>query len=92
MSVEEVSGALEEYASVAKQAVDVARQAVDAARLWRRKYLTLKRRSRRVLERLQTAVAQLEEAARFGDNNRVHMRNALSILYDVIRDLEVSQE
>jgi hypothetical protein len=85
MTAAEVSGALEEYASVAKQAVDVARQAVDAARLWRRRYLTLKRRSRLVLDKVRDAVAQLEAA----DGNDPHVQAALELLYDLEHSLEV---
>jgi len=82
-------GALEEYADVARQAVDVAREALAVAARWRRKYRALKRRA---LSRLRDAVAELEEAERFGDDNRVHVRNALEILYDVVKDLEVVGE
>jgi hypothetical protein len=89
VTAEEVSGVIEEYRSVAKQAVDTARRALEVAARWRRRYRTLKRRT---LAKLRDCVAELQEAERFGDDNRVHVRNALEILYDVVKDLEVSEE
>jgi selenocysteine lyase/cysteine desulfurase len=82
---------VEEAAALAKEAVDAAQRALEVAARWRRKYSRLRRRAERALERLRDAVAELEEAERFGDD-RVHVRNALEILYDVASDLEVGEE
>ena len=78
-----------EAAALAKEAVDAARAALKVASRWRAKYRALKRRA---LAKLRDALAELEEAERFGDDNHVHVRNALSILYDVVNDLEVVEE
>jgi hypothetical protein len=74
-----------EAAALAKDAVDAAQRALECAARWRRKYRALKRRA---LARLRDVVAHLEAA----DGNDPRVRNALEILYDVVNDLEVSEE
>ena len=82
----------EELVVLCKEAIEAGRRLGAAAKLWQRRYRRLLRRARRVLERVQIAISELEEAERFGDDDRVHVRNALSILYDVVNDLEVGEE
>jgi hypothetical protein len=55
----------------------------------RKRHRGLRRRAERALVRLRDAVGELEEAERFGDGNREHIRNALELLYDAVHDLEV---
>jgi hypothetical protein len=55
-----------------------------------RKYRSLRRRSRRALEKIVDAIGELEEVERFGDGWRV--RNALELLYDAVHELEVEEE
>jgi chaperonin cofactor prefoldin len=72
-----------------KATLEKLEQLEERAESLRRRYKSLKRRTRRNLERLQAAISELEEAERFGDGNREHIRNALEILYDAVHDLEV---
>jgi hypothetical protein len=62
----------------------------ERGKVWR-KYKALKRRNRRALERVWDAIAELEEAERFGDDGW-HVQNALELLYDAVHDLEVIEE
>jgi phosphoglycolate phosphatase-like HAD superfamily hydrolase len=78
----------DEAAALARDAVDAARRALEVAARWRRKYLTLKRRSRLVLDKVRDAVAELESAG--GNDPRV--RAALELLYDLERMLAVVGE
>jgi hypothetical protein len=82
----------EELVVLCKEAIEAGRRLGAAAKLWQGRYRRLLRRAKRARARLQTAIEELEEAERFGDVNRVRVRNALEILYDVVKDLEVSGE
>jgi predicted nucleic acid-binding Zn-ribbon protein len=81
-----MNGNLEEALKVALERLQSLEERAESLR---RRHRSLKKRSRRALERLRDAIAELEEGERFGDGNRVHVRNALEILYDVVHDLEV---
>ena len=70
-----------------KATLEKLEQLEERAESLRRRYKSLKRRSQRSLERVRAAIAELEEAERFGDDGW-HVRNALEILYDVVHDLE----